>query len=82
MTVVGPDGESRVRRVSLKATTVPEAIKERHGLIIQRDSGTLELQTKAIPFAGAVLQRSTNASGYFLGTNQSGRVLFEDAPVP
>jgi hypothetical protein len=30
--------------------------------------------TKAIPFAGAVLQTATNASGYFLGTNQSGRV--------
>jgi hypothetical protein len=38
--------------------------------------------TRAIPFAGAVLQRGTNASGYFLGTNQSGRVLFEAAPVP
>jgi hypothetical protein len=30
--------------------------------------------TKAIPFGGAVLQAATNASGYFLGTNQSGRV--------
>jgi hypothetical protein len=38
--------------------------------------------TRAIPFAGAVLQRGSNASGYFLGTNQSGRVLFEAAPVP
>jgi hypothetical protein len=36
--------------------------------------------TRAMPFAGAVLQRGTNASGYFLGTDLSGRVLFEAAP--
>jgi hypothetical protein len=29
---------------------------------------------KAVPFGGAVLQSATNASGYFLGTNQSGRI--------
>jgi hypothetical protein len=36
---------------------------------------------KAFPFGGAVLQRATNASGYFSGTNQSGRVSFT-APSP
>jgi hypothetical protein len=31
-------------------------------------------------FGGAVLQKSTNGFGYFLGTNQSGRVLLERVP--
>jgi hypothetical protein len=35
---------------------------------------------KAVSFAGAVLQKATNAAGYYLGTNQSGRVLLEAAP--
>ena len=35
---------------------------------------------KAVSFAGAVLQKGTNAAGYYLGTNQSGRVLLEPAP--
>jgi cyclophilin family peptidyl-prolyl cis-trans isomerase len=30
--------------------------------------------TKAIPFKGVVLQKQTNAAGFFLGTNESGRV--------
>ena len=33
---------------------------------------------KAIAFAGAVLQKGTNAFGYFLGTNQSGTVHLKD----
>jgi hypothetical protein len=36
--------------------------------------------SKAVSFAGAVLQKGTNAAGYYLGTNQSGRVLLEAAP--
>jgi hypothetical protein len=36
--------------------------------------------TRVIPFKGAVLQKANNASGYFLGTNLSGRVLLEAAP--
>jgi hypothetical protein len=36
--------------------------------------------TRIIPFKGAVLQKANNASGYFLGTNSSGRVLLEPAP--
>jgi len=35
---------------------------------------------RAVSFAGAVLQKGTNAAGYYLGTNQSGRVLLEAAP--
>jgi hypothetical protein len=31
-------------------------------------------------YRGAVLQKSTNGFGYFLGTNQSGRVLLERVP--
>lgn len=31
-------------------------------------------------FSGALLQKSTNGFGYFLGTNQSGRVLIESRP--
>ena len=39
--------------------------------------------TRAVPFAGAVLQGENFnwASGYFLGTSQSGRVLLQ-APAP
>jgi hypothetical protein len=37
-------------------------------------------KAKAVSFAGAVLQKGTNAAGYYLGTNQSGRVLLEAAP--
>ena len=33
--------------------------------------------SKAIPFAGVVLQKGTNAAGYFLGTNQSGAVKIQ-----
>jgi hypothetical protein len=40
-------------------------------------SGTI----KALPFGGVVLQKATNASGYFLGTSQSGRVSLQ-APLP
>ncbi len=36
--------------------------------------------TKAISFNGAVLQKAGLGSGYFLGTNQSGRVSIEPAP--
>jgi hypothetical protein len=36
--------------------------------------------SKAVSFAGAVLQKGTNAAGHYLGTNQSGRVLLEAAP--
>jgi hypothetical protein len=41
-------------------------------------SGTLTLTNidHALSFRGAVLQRQTNGSGFFLGTNQSGRVYF------
>ena len=35
---------------------------------------------KAVNFAGAVLQKSTNAAGHFLGTNQSGNVSLQAAP--
>ena len=35
---------------------------------------------KAIAFNGAVLQKGTNAAGYFLGTNQSGTVSIQAAP--
>jgi hypothetical protein len=37
--------------------------------------------SRIVNFKGAVLQNMTNASGYFLGTNQSGRVLIAP-PVP
>jgi hypothetical protein len=36
--------------------------------------------THIINFAGAVLQQANYGSGYFLGTNQSGRVLFGPSP--
>lgn len=35
---------------------------------------------KAVSFAGAVLQKGTNAAGFYLGTNQSGRVFLEATP--
>jgi hypothetical protein len=35
------------------------------------------ISERAVAFAGAVLQKSTNGAGYFLGTNQSGRVALE-----
>ena len=35
---------------------------------------------KAIAFAGAVLQKTTNAAGYFLGTNHSGTVTIQVMP--
>jgi hypothetical protein len=35
---------------------------------------------RPVSFAGAVLQKGTNAAGYYLGTNQSGRVLLEATP--
>lgn len=38
--------------------------------------------TKATVFNGAVLQKSTNGFGYFLGTNESGRVTFQPKPAP
>jgi hypothetical protein len=34
---------------------------------------------KAVPFEGVVLQKQNRGSGYFLGTNASGRVSI-DAP--
>jgi hypothetical protein len=34
----------------------------------------------AIRFKGALLQKSGFGSGFFLGTNQSGRVLLQPAP--
>ena len=36
--------------------------------------------TSAVTFAGAVFKKSTNASGWFIETNQSGRVLLQAAP--
>jgi hypothetical protein len=36
--------------------------------------------TRAIPFKGTVLQKANNASGYFLRTTSSGRVLLEATP--
>ena len=36
--------------------------------------------TQIVSFSGAVLQKSTNALGFFLGTNQSGRVEINAAP--
>jgi hypothetical protein len=35
---------------------------------------------KVAAFTGAVLQKGTNAAGYFLGTNQSGTVRLQIAP--
>ena len=35
---------------------------------------------RTVSFTGVVLQKSTNGAGYFLGTNQSGRVLLEARP--
>lgn len=35
---------------------------------------------KAIAFSGVVLQNTTNAAGYFLGTNQSGAVTIQNTP--
>lgn len=35
---------------------------------------------RTVSFSGALLQKSTNGSGFFLGTNQSGRVLIEGRP--
>jgi hypothetical protein len=39
-----------------------------------------EAGARALSLAGAVLQKATNASGYFLGTNESGRVSLRAAP--
>jgi hypothetical protein len=36
---------------------------------------------KALSFKGAVLQKQTNGFGFFLGTNQSGRVMLERKPL-
>ena len=36
--------------------------------------------TRPIPYSGVVLQKANYGSGYFLGTNQSGSVLFSAAP--
>lgn len=36
--------------------------------------------TRKTAFSGAVLQKANHGSGYFLGTNQSGRVVFRTAP--
>jgi len=38
--------------------------------------------SRIVNFKGAVLQNYTNASGYFLGTNQSGRVSIEALQAP
>ncbi len=35
---------------------------------------------RTVSFSGALLQKSTNGFGFFLGTNQSGRVLLESRP--
>ena len=35
---------------------------------------------RSVKFNGVLLQKSTNGSGFFLGTNQSGRVLIESDP--
>jgi hypothetical protein len=35
---------------------------------------------RAVSFAGAVLQKGTNAAGYYLGTSQSGSVTLQAAP--
>jgi hypothetical protein len=35
---------------------------------------------RSVKFNGVLLQKSTNGSGFFLGTNQSGRVLLESNP--
>ena len=35
---------------------------------------------RTVTFGGALLQKSTNGFGYFLGTNESGRVLLESRP--
>ena len=37
--------------------------------------------TKAITFAGAILQKGTNAGGFSLGTNQSARVMLQRGPA-
>lgn len=38
-------------------------------------------QTKAVAIRGATLQKANFASGFFLGTNQSGRVSLEAQPI-
>jgi uncharacterized repeat protein (TIGR02543 family) len=35
---------------------------------------------RTVSFSGALLQKSTNGSGFFLGTDQAGRVLIEGQP--
>jgi len=35
---------------------------------------------RSVSFSGVLLQKSTSGSGFFLGTNQSGRVLLEGRP--
>jgi hypothetical protein len=35
---------------------------------------------RTVSFSGALLQKSTNGSGFFLGTNLAGRVLIESRP--
>jgi hypothetical protein len=40
------------------------------------DTGT----ARTVSFSGALLQKSSNGAGFFLGTNQSGRVLLQSQP--
>jgi len=35
---------------------------------------------RTVSFSGAVLQKSTNGAGFFLGTNESGRILIQSLP--
>lgn len=53
-------------------------LKKDTGLI----SGTFQPTngTRAVAWSGAVFQKTTNAFGWFLQTNQSGRVLLQTAP--
>ena len=38
-------------------------------------------ETKVVSFKGVALQKASYAAGYFLGTNQSGRVALEAIPL-
>lgn len=41
------NGGPKTRRVPLKATTIPDAIKERNALVLARDAGTLKVERHA-----------------------------------
>jgi hypothetical protein len=46
-----------------------------------RGTQTIPGTGKAVFFSGVILQGQTNSAGYFLGTDQSGRVSFGDASM-